>query len=331
MPTTFESVLIITIKPQMFRHFQDQIDIKSIDQNIEELDLCGTYINPFDVAQHLSKRVHSLDISCNNFSSSEFRLILQNHHQLKKINISAHAIVLDEKIIKDENIFPIELFHLEELIACNHRMRMQPIYLSLPSLVVLDIQSNDLRNEEIIKLTSAFQNGFLLTLKSLNISDNHIGATGARALASCHGFLNTLIMCNNPIGDDGIFAFANVFGDPQHCSSYLTEFIIRGAYITHRGGSAMADALINNTSDLAILDMGANLMGNLGVEDMLSTLSFNTKITHLALDHNHTTKYRSCSIVTQQLKRLQIDTILGYVPGMRLCSQEGQVSIYERI
>ena len=198
------------------------------------------------------------------FSNTEeiFRLLcpfLENNRNLSKLELT--ACQFDAECARQFSM---------TLRACNK---------SLKCIGMEDIGLGDGQLVEIFEAMSVHPQLEQLRLENMNIERNEC-ATLANILCSTN--LQGLNLRNNDIGDEGTRIIANALTT----NSNLADLFLSHNNITARGCHSLAIILGSTTSNLKILDLRKNSVGNEGALVLANALTTNRKLTYLGLHYN---------------------------------------------
>merc|ERR1719502_1585171 len=167
--------------------------------------------------------------------------------------------------------------NLIELYLYNNDLRSSAIDIikaigegNCPSLYVLRLDHNDIKDEGAIALAEALKSSTSkLVLQELGIYKNGIGPIGATALAaSLSNLENTLYefdIFDNPIENEGAIALANMF--INHDWSQLETLRLHTNEIKFAGARKISEMLLSNScGNLRLLHLGGNFFGKKGIK-----------------------------------------------------------------
>ena len=186
--------------------------------------------------------------------------------------------------------------------------------LNLHPMEELDLQHCSIGDAGALALAGALLKGAVKgTLKSLNLSGNWIGDTGAKALSPIYRNLRVMCLKRNRIGNKGAAELAKAICDLSQIACNLSQFAcnlslaicdlsqiacnlsqiaiveLGGNKIGAEGAEALAKAIISTcccTSRLTILDLNQNLLCDEGAAHIAKALAVNKSITSLDLSIN---------------------------------------------
>ncbi|XP_068753257.1 protein NLRC3-like [Montipora capricornis] len=123
-----------------------------------------------------------------------------------------------------------------------------------------------------------------MSLTTLNLSENSIGAEGATSLSQAlavNTSLTTLNLSDNFLGDEGAASLSQALA----VNTSLTTLHLHGTSIGAEGATSLSQALAVNTS-LTTLNLSHNSIGDEGATSLSQALAVNTSLTTLDLSWN---------------------------------------------
>lgn len=104
-------------------------------------------------------------------------------------------------------------------------------------------------------------------MDTLHLSDNQIGDAGVSALADASKSLGltTIVLTNNPFGDEGAIAFGAALADPEKFER-LEWLFLNGSNIADKGAAAIGKALLTGVKELNRLALQECKIGDEGAK-----------------------------------------------------------------
>lgn len=183
------------------------------------------------------------------------------------------------------------------------------------------IASSILENKTLATLGMHYTNisSHTYNIYFLDLSHNHIGDIGAkglaRVLASPETVLSSLILANNRIGINGVYAIGHALGKSSS----------DGKHILQAGKSDKQAALYGDNTSLHVLNLRLNRLGDEGGAELCELLLRNDTLRKLDLSANDLGK-QSTAALTQLIKKNGTRLVSIDVSCNKLGSGSGAIS-----
>ena len=266
--------------------------------NLAKLNVGGndfTHLAAIDVAEVLlcNTKLEEIDVRDNNLLAAGIVSIfngMKNIFTLRIVNISYNWITCEAadniEAVLSQNTHLRKVYLAKNDLAANGIITLCRGMSNIQYLTHLDMSCNKITDEAAHDITIFLSHN--PELKELDLSNNHIQATGATKIFDgiCALLnLNKMNICNNAITDEAAEAMANFLSK----NSKLKEFDVSYNYIQAVSAVKIFKAI--KCSNLSKLKMNNNLITDDATCDIINALSTATELKEVNLKDNKITHF----------------------------------------
>jgi Ran GTPase-activating protein (RanGAP) involved in mRNA processing and transport len=166
--------------------------------------------------------------------------------------------------------------------------------------MALDLSCNVMHGPGVVALASFFSNRTVL--EDVDLSSCGITCADVTVLFSVlKVYSNRLEECrlaSNLIGEQGVHSICSYLIS-EHC--HLVELDLSWNNAREAGAGYFANVAIPYNKTLKVLNLSSNAIGDTGGQFLMSSLKFNSKLTHLTLSQNEIADY-TCFVASKVVR-----------------------------